>query len=153
MFSQLFADLGAWSWFVLGFLLLTAEMLVPGVLLMWFGLAALVTGLLSFVFFEGFSWWTWQLQLVCFSVLSLISVLLGKQFFPTNQSDDEASSINQPLQKMIGRQGTMVGPLENGAGRMKLGDTTWRVRGPDIGDGSKVLVTAEQDGDLIVEKA
>ena len=32
-----------WHWLVLGFVLLIAETLVPGVFLLWWGLAAIVT--------------------------------------------------------------------------------------------------------------
>ena len=33
-----------WHWLVLGFVLLIAEILVPGVFLLWWGLAAIVAG-------------------------------------------------------------------------------------------------------------
>lgn len=38
-----------WLWFAMGGVLLVAETIVPGAFLVWFGLAALATGLLSLV--------------------------------------------------------------------------------------------------------
>jgi membrane protein implicated in regulation of membrane protease activity len=35
MLLNLFSDLGAWSWMVLGFVLLAAEIVLPGVFLLW----------------------------------------------------------------------------------------------------------------------
>ncbi|VEH67605.1 nodulation efficiency, NfeD family protein [Rodentibacter pneumotropicus] len=39
-----------WHWVVLGFVLLIAEVVIPGVFLLWWGLAALVTALVQFLF-------------------------------------------------------------------------------------------------------
>ncbi|MER2634298.1 MAG: NfeD family protein, partial [Rhizobiaceae bacterium] len=44
MLAGIFAELGLWNWFVLGFVLLALEILVPGVFLLWIGIAALVVG-------------------------------------------------------------------------------------------------------------
>ena len=35
-------DWGVWHWLILGFVLLIAEILVPGVFLLWWGLSAIV---------------------------------------------------------------------------------------------------------------
>jgi membrane protein implicated in regulation of membrane protease activity len=42
-------QLGPWLWIIAGLILLGLELLAPGVLLIWFGLAALATGLFAFV--------------------------------------------------------------------------------------------------------
>ncbi|MEP4419973.1 MAG: NfeD family protein, partial [Nitratireductor sp.] len=39
MIASVLVELGPWSWIVLGFALLAAEILVPGVFLVWIGLA------------------------------------------------------------------------------------------------------------------
>ena len=41
MLERIFGELGPWNWMVLGFALLALEILVPGVFLLWIGLAAL----------------------------------------------------------------------------------------------------------------
>lgn len=55
---------------------------------------------------------------------------------------------------MIGRTATLAEPIREGRGRIQLGDTLWRVSGPDLPAGTRVKVTgaAETDLELTVEK-
>ena len=41
MIERIVAELGPWSWWVLGLVLLAAEILMPGVFLIWIGIAAM----------------------------------------------------------------------------------------------------------------
>ena len=152
MFAQIISDLGPWTWLIIGLVLLIGEAVVPGVFLMWFGLAGVVIGLLTLAPVTDVSWWPWQAQLTGFGVLSLIFILVGNKLFPSNSKDDEASKINDPLARFVGREVKLTEPIENGAGRVKLGDTTWRVSGPDIKSGQKVKVVGVNDGALVVEQ-
>ena len=56
-----------WFWFALGLFLCAAEIIAPGVFLIWLGTAALVTGVLVWVLPIGV-----PLQVVIFAVLALI---------------------------------------------------------------------------------
>src|SRR5215475_13144036 len=69
---DLFAYLGPWSWMILAAALFALEVMSPGILLMWFGVAAAATGVLAFLFTIS-----WQWQLVWFSLLSLTAVLVA----------------------------------------------------------------------------
>ncbi len=153
MILDLISELGPWIWMILGLLLLVGEVLAPGVFMIWFGSAALVIGALTLVPFTDVSWWPWQAQVAAFGVLSLVFVLVGQRLFPSDARDDDAAKINTPLARFVGSEATLVDEIENGVGRVKLGDTTWRVRGADQPAGSRVRVTGEEDGVLIVEPA
>ncbi len=65
MLIHFLSQLGLWSWFVLGLVLLILEIMAPGFFFIWFGLAALVTGGLAFLLGSiiGFGW---QVQTVLF---------------------------------------------------------------------------------------
>ena len=54
---------------------------------------------------------------------------------------------------MIGRTATLTEPITEGRGRIKLGDTMWRVTGPDLPAGTQVRVTGADatDLELVVE--
>ena len=67
--SALFT-LGPWTWMIIAAILFALEVMSPGVFLMWFGMAAAVTGAIAFAFDIG-----WQWQLVWFCLLSLAAVL------------------------------------------------------------------------------
>ena len=151
MIMQMFNELGPWSWFIVGLLLLIGEILIPGVLLIWFGSAALVIGTLTLAPFTDVSWWPWQAQVVAFGVLSLVFVMVGNKLFPTNTANDEASNINDPLGRFLGSEASLDEPIENGVGRVKLGDTMWRVRGNDLPAGAKIRVTGSDGSSLLVE--
>ncbi len=153
MFAQLLSDFGPWSWFILGLLLLIGEIVLPGVFLIWFGAAAITIGTLTLAPFTDVSWWPWQVQVVAFGVLSLLLVLIGRKLFPNEKVDDAAAGINDPLGKFVGREATLMEPISDGYGRIKLGDTLWRVRGSDLPTGSRIRVTGADDGLLLVEPA
>ncbi|MEO3384794.1 NfeD family protein [Mesorhizobium sp. CAU 1741] len=150
MFSQWLSDLGPWSWMVLGAVLLVLEILAPGVFFLWFGVAAILTGTLSFQLWET-SFWIWQTQVVVFLVLSVGSALVGRRFFPNNTSDDtDTPLLNQRTRQLVGRTAVLEEPILEGQGRIRLGDTLWRVTGPDLPAGARVRVIDAAGGDLKV---
>ena len=76
MILSLIEQLCAWSWWILGLLLLGVEIMAPGFVFIWFGLAALVVGGVALLTTIG-----WQTQLILFAVLSLVMVLIGRRVF------------------------------------------------------------------------
>lgn len=151
MIAQWVSDLGVWSWFILGLILLVGEVVLPGIFLFWFGLAALTVGSLTLLPFTEVAWWPWQVQLAVFGALSLVLVLVGSKLFPSNRKDDRASKINAPLSRLEGREAVLVDAIENGMGRIKLGDTVWRVKGTDAAAGTRIRVVGTDDNTLVVE--
>jgi membrane protein implicated in regulation of membrane protease activity len=77
MIVRFFSELGPWNWMALGFVLLILEVFLPGVFLLWIGLAALIVGGLSLMFWHA-GFWVWQVQVVLFLALSLACALAGK---------------------------------------------------------------------------
>ena len=59
MIIEWVTSLGPWSWMVFGVALLAIEILAPGVYLLWLGIAAILTGALSF-WLSDTSFWLWQ---------------------------------------------------------------------------------------------
>ncbi|APH73714.1 NfeD family protein [Aquibium oceanicum] len=150
MLERIFSELGPWNWLVLGFVLLTLEIILPGVFLVWIGLAALAVGVLSIAIWE-FSLWIWQVQILVFLVFSLLSAWLGYRFVRRDESPSDQPLLNQRARQLVGRTGTLDEAIRDGRGRLKLGDTWWPVNGPDAAPGTKVRVVAATDGDLVVE--
>lgn len=64
-----------WLWMVLGFLLLIAEMVTPGLFLLFFGVAGMVVGLLKLLGVAGPVWMEW----VLFSGIAVVSMLLFRK--------------------------------------------------------------------------
>lgn len=151
MLTGIFAELGLWNWFVLGFVLLALEILVPGVFLLWIGIAALATGALSLLLWDG-SFWIWQVQVLTFLVLSLISAFAGKRVMG-NGGESDLPLLNRRADQLVGRTATLAEPIVNGWGRVRIDDTIWKVNGPDMPAGTTVRVSAVKNGDLSVVSA
>ena len=136
---------------ILGAVLLSLEIVLPGVYLLWLGIAAFLTGTLSLQLWES-GFWVWQVQVLVFLALSILSALIGRRFFPnTGTEDTDQPLLNQRDRQLVGRTATLAEPIAEGMGRIRLGDTLWRVTGPDLPTGTRVRVVASEDGYLKVE--
>lgn len=150
MFEQLIAELGPWNWMVLGLVLLGAEILVPGVFLIWIGVAAIIVGALSLALWDT-AIWGWQAQVLVFLALSLIAAFGGRALMKRSKPSSDAPLLNQRGEQLIGRTATLDEAIVNGHGRVKIGDTTWIVSGPDLAAGTQVRVTGAARTKLTVE--
>ena len=150
MLQSITQTLGPWAWIIFGLLLLIVEIFLPGVYFIWFGLAAATTGILSLIFWEQ-AFWAWQLQGICFALLSLIYVLLARRYFKSAGEASDEPLLNNREASLIGRTATLTEAITNGYGRVKLDDSTWRVTGEDAPLGSRVLITGADAQVLRVE--
>ena len=147
MIDRVFTELGAWNWMVLGCILLALEIALPGYFLLWIGLAAIVTGAVSLLFWDS-TWWGWEAQAIVFVVLAVISAFLGSKVMSRSRTDPDADLLNQRGAQMIGKLATLTEPIKDGRGRVRIGDTLWRVTGPDLPAGTQVRVKAATAADL-----
>lgn len=147
MMGRIITELGAWSWMALGFVLLVAEVVAPGIFMLWIGIAALIVGTVSLLLWNA-GFWTWQTQVLVFLVLSLLSAYAGKKLMGAGRQKSDQPLLNRRGEQMIGRTATLAEPIREGHGRIKLGDTFWRVSGPDLPAGARVRVVSAAAPDL-----
>lgn len=140
--------LGPWIWLILAALLLALEMIAPGIFLMWFGFAALVTGIVALRYDIA-----WQWQLIWFCTLSLTTALLVNRYLRKNPPETDAPLLNQRAAQYIGQTFELVDPIQNGRGSVRAGDTIWRVEGPALPKGTPVKVVGADGSMLKVEPA
>jgi len=144
---DLLLQLLPWHWWVVGFLLIIVEMLAPTGHALWLGVAALVVGSLLWLF-PGMNW---KLQMLIFAVISIVSVLLYKKLTGNKPQITDSPDLNRRGERYIGRVFTIEEPIVNGVGKIKVDDSTWRVRGADQPAGTTVMVTAVEGSTLQVE--
>ncbi len=149
MIAWLVNELGPWNWMVLGIALLAIEILAPGFFLLWIGIAALIVGTASLALWNA-TFWTWEIQVVVFLVLSLVSAYIGHKLMGGRKTESDQPLLNRRSEQMIGRTATLSEPISNGYGRIRLGDTLWRVSGPDLPAGTQVKVVSVNDLELVV---
>ncbi len=136
-----------WLWWSVGVVLLAGEMLIPGVYLLWIGLAAAITGIFAWAApgleFEGHG--------LIFAVLATISIYVGNRFFYQRASTIADSQVNDRGKSFVGRQFLVVETIKNGQGHVQVGDSRWMARGPDMPKGTMVNVTSVDGTVLVVE--
>jgi hypothetical protein len=144
---DLFVTYGPWAWFVTGLVLLALELVVPGGYFLWLGAAGLVTGLMAFV--PGLSR-PWQVTI--FGVLA-VTIVIGWTLFSRNRTPmTDNPFLNRRAERFIGHEAVIDEPIKDGFGTLKLGDTVWRIAGPDLAAGRKVRVVGA-DGPLLKVEA
>ena len=136
-----------WHWWIIGLGLLSLEMLLPTeFVLVWMGVSAIVTGFLAWVLPLN-----WQIELILFGVLSVVSYFGYRKLRPIIESDKP--TLNRRGHSYVGRRFTLRDPIVNGIGTLHVDDSQWRISGPDLAAGSQVRV-CEADGVMLtVERA
>lgn len=147
--SDVMAALSDYGWWILGLLLLVLEVVLPGVYLLFFGIAALVVGMN--VLLIGGAWFGWQQQVVAFVVLSAVAVFLGRKWYGAKAETAASGMLNKPTQRLIGREAVLSEDLVGGRGRVGLEDSWWSVEGPDLPKGTRVRVVGAEGSVLRVE--
>jgi membrane protein implicated in regulation of membrane protease activity len=135
-----------WLWLSAAALLAILEIFLPGIFLVWIAAAAAVTGVaLAFVDL-GFPY-----QVVLFSVLAFASVFAGRRWYDRNPVATSDPKLNDRAARLIGQVVTVESAIENGKGRVLVGDGVWNARGPDAPAGASVRVVAADGTCLTVE--
>ena len=142
-------ELQFWHWFVLGLGLVIAEMLMPGVFLLWIGIAAGVTGMAALLIPAM----SWQLQFILFAGLSVASVFVARAYLRRHPIETADSTLNRRGSQYVGRVFNLHEAIVNGRGTVRVDDTIWWADGPDLPAGSKVKVTGIAGTALKVEAA
>ncbi len=116
-------DIEWWHWLVLGLLLVIAEMAsAGGFYVIFFGIAALVVGVLAGLGVAGPLW----IQLLLFSVLSVATLLLFRgRLLEWMQPDPQRPEVDS----LIGEIGLASEDLAPGVvGRVEVRGSTWSAR-------------------------
>jgi len=143
------ASLGPWSWIILGAILLALEVFVPGAFMMWFGLSALVVGVITFVWSDL----SWEWQGVIFAVAAVAMIPLWRRFANEAEPEPRPHPLNRRAEALVGRAFTLDKPIIDGAGTVRVDDTVWRVSGPECPAGTRVKVVRADGANLTVEPA
>jgi membrane protein implicated in regulation of membrane protease activity len=145
---SLLAGFGPWNWFILAVALLILETIVPGVHFLWFGLAAIVVGVLGLATGIGWPW-----QMIAFGIISVLTVFWVRKFARPDVATSDLPDLNVRGLQYVGRSLVVEQAIQNGRGKVRVGDTLWQAEGPDTPAGARVTVTATRGTVLVVERA
>jgi membrane protein implicated in regulation of membrane protease activity len=113
-----------WVWLLVGIALLAIEMLTPGgFFTIFFGVSALVVGVLARFGLAGPPWMQWLL----FSVLSVASLLLFRK--PLLEWMQKRETRRPEVDTLVGETAILLEKLEaGGVGKAELRGTSWTAR-------------------------
>lgn len=151
---DMLAHSGFWLWLIAGAALMALETIVPGVHFLWFGLAALLVGLilgvLSLAGHADLLSFTWQM--VVFALLSGVTVIYARQFTDATAKVSDEPDLNDRGALYKGRLVVIEDAIRAGRGRVRVGDTLWVCEGPDTDAGEQVRVSGAKGSVLVVER-
>ena len=140
-----------WLWLYAGAFLMLAELMAPGLVVFFFGLAAATVGLVMFVLPDAFHLTpTWQFALFSFfSILYLVTLRRYVKSVFLGDSDDSKAT-----DEYVGRLAKVTETVRPEApGRVMLGDAEWTaVASERLDPGTEVKVTGRKNLTLEVEK-
>lgn len=130
-------QLDFWHWWVIGLVLIVMEVFLPGTFFLWMGVASGVVGVLLFLM-PGMGW---EYQMLVFAVLSVGSILFWRAWLKKHPTETDQPTLNRRGEHYVGRTFTLLEPIVNGNGKIRVDDSTWKIQGPDCAAGVRVKVT------------
>ena len=138
-----YGHLNALAWLVGGAALCAVETLTPGAFFVWIGAAAMVVGAVAY--FVGINATS---QALLFGALVVALVLVGRRVY--GSLDASPGPLPQSrAHALIGAEFFLEEAIVRGHGRIRVGDSSWRVAGDDCPAGAKVRVVGVEDGSLL----
>ena len=137
-----------WYWWAVAAVLLVFEMMLPGVVFLFLAIGAVASGFFLLVAADL----SLELQLFVFAVVSVASAIVLRPTLKRLQRvRSQDATLNARGDSLVGKTIVLDAPILNGRGRVKVGDGSWSVTGPDMTAGARVRVTAVNGTELSVE--
>ena len=135
-----------WWWLIGAATLGILEIFIPGIFLAWIAAAAALTGIVVALLPLDLPF-----QLALFGLLAMAAVFGGRRHYERNPVESSDPMLNDRTARLVGHNVLVVTAIENGEGRVKVGDSVWAARGPDVAAGSRMVVTGADGTCLRVE--
>jgi membrane protein implicated in regulation of membrane protease activity len=91
------------------------------------------------------------MQVIDFVFLSLIVAFSAKRFLRDRPIESSDPLMNRRGARLVGETAVVVQAIEHGSGRIKLGDSEWIARGPNVAVGERVRISGSEGAVLLVE--
>ena len=137
------------AWLILAALLAIAELLAPGIFLVFIAAGAAVTGVVSLLLPD----FNLVFEVFLFAASSAAAVAVGRRWYRQNPVPSQDPLLNDRVARLVGQVVTVVEPIASGQGRVKVGDGEWLASGPDAPAGAQVRIIGGRGGSLDVEPA
>lgn len=144
--SHYLPTLSYWHWYGVAVVLLILEfLLMTSGFLLWLAIAAGAVGLLLWLF----PLFAWPYQMLVFSLGGIVCSVVWWAFLLGHRS---VKMGRRKGEQFKGKVFTLGAAIIAGKGTLSIGNSVWRVTGPDLPAGSKVRVVNVEKGSLQVRK-
>lgn len=136
-------------WFLIGLGLLLLELILPGLVIVFFGVGAWVTALVTAITDINLNW-----QILIFLVASLLGLVLLRKYLKKRFFDRTNKEIDDQLEEFIGRKAMAIDDFKDGVGKVEFKGTQWSARseGP-VTKGEWVIIRSKDSLTFNVEKS
>ena len=125
-----------------------AELHYPGYYLIWISAGGAITALASFAFDLSLAAQIGIFILAC-SLSCICGYFVYQRIITASKS---GTPLNERNLQMVGAKGVVAEALENGHGKVRLGDSVWLAEGPNLKIGTPVIVTGVRGTVVLVSK-
>ena len=130
-------------WIIAGLVLVIGEFVVSGLVVIFFGIAALIVGSLKFLGLLDDT--TWELTL--FAVLSLLSLIFVRRYFSDKLMGKERETEgNEDSAGLIGQRATVAEPFKDGAGTVNYRGARWQAQSSQPLEVGQMVRITQHDG-------
>jgi membrane protein implicated in regulation of membrane protease activity len=110
-------------WFLVGLGLLLLELILPGLVILFFGIGAWITALVCAIADINLNW-----QIFIFLVASLLGLVLLRKYLKKRFFSKTDKETQDQLEEFIGRKARAVEEFKDGTGKIEFKGTRWTAR-------------------------
>ena len=143
------ADQVSLAWLAAAVVLGVAELLVPGVFLVFLAVAAAIVAVATLVLPDL----PLAAQVGAFGMWSVVAVLIGRRWYHDYPVESSDPLLNDRARRLVGETVLVTEPIVSGRGRVRVGDGEWPATGPDTPVGARMRIVSVTGGIVVVEPA
>lgn len=110
-------------WFLVGLGLLLLELVLPGLVILFFGIGAWATALACVIFEPNLNW-----QILIFLVASLLGLVLLRKYLKRKFFGRKDQETHDQLEEFIGKRARAIEDFKDGSGKVEFKGTRWSAR-------------------------
>jgi membrane protein implicated in regulation of membrane protease activity len=134
-------------WFLIGLGLLLLELILPGLVILFFGVGAWIAALACVIFEPNLNW-----QILIFLVASLLGLVLLRKYLKKRFFGKRDEEAQDQLEEFIGRKAKAIEDFKDGSGKVEFKGTRWSARSDDpVTKGQWVTIQSKESLTLLVK--
>lgn len=137
------------AWLATAVILGVAELLVPGVFLIFLAIAAAIVAAATLALPDL----PFAAQIGAFGMWSVVTVMIGRRWYHDYPVETSDPLLNDRAGRLVGETVVVADAIVSGRGRVRVGDGEWPAAGPDAPAGTRMRIISVTSGVIVVEPA